>query len=269
MTVAGTPKSVPAKSGVLVEKRDGVLVVTINRPEVRNATDFYAARELTRALTELDTDPEVAVGIVTGAGGTFSSGKDLKAELDGRPAPEDGLTEFEPPTRVRVRKPLIAAVEGYALGGGFDLVLACDMVIAAENAVFACTEVARGFVASEGGAARLPQRVPHSVAVELLLTGEPISGVRAAEIGLANRVVPAGQALAAALDLAQRIRRNSPLAVLATKEALRERLRAEEEQAFEIQDAIFGPVLAAEDGQEGARAWVERREPVWRSRWLP
>ncbi|MFE6054254.1 crotonase/enoyl-CoA hydratase family protein [Kitasatospora sp. NPDC056446] len=255
------------KPSVLTEVRDGVLIITIDRPEVRNATDFHAARELTQALERIDADPAVAVGVVTGAAGHFSSGKDLKAAVAGTSAPVDGSSEFTPPTRVNVRKPLIAAVEGHALGGGFDLVLACDLVVAAEDARFTCSEVTRGLVASEGGAARLPRRVPYSIALELLLTGSPVTGIRAAEIGLVNRVTPAGGALAGALELAQEIRRNSPRAVLATKEALRAAVEAEEKETFLLQDAIFAPVLAGPDGEEGARAFLERRAPRWRSSW--
>ncbi|MEU3412237.1 enoyl-CoA hydratase-related protein [Streptomyces sp. NPDC006658] len=255
------------KPSILTETRDGVFIITINRPEVRNATDFYAARELTRAFARLDADPEVAVGIVTGAGGHFSSGKDLKAAVAGNPPPADGETEFVPPTRVEVRKPLIAAVEGHALGGGFDLVLACDLLVTAEDAVFTCSEVSRGLVASEGGAARLPLRVPYAVAAELLFTGTPISGIRAAEIGLANRVTPSGGALEGALALAQEIRRNSPRAVLATKQALRAATLRIEEEVFNVHDEIFAPVLAGPDGEEGARAFLESRAPRWPSSW--
>ena len=255
------------RPSVLTETRDGVLIITIDRPEVRNATDFHAARELTLALERIDADPEIAVGIVTGSGGHFSSGKDLKAAVAGTSAPVDGTADFTPPTRVAVRKPLIAAVEGHALGGGFDLVLACDLVVAAEDARFTCSEVTRGLVASEGGAARLPQRVPYSIALELLLTGSPVTGVRAAEIGLVNRVTAAGGALAGAIELAQEIRRNSPRAVLATKEALRAAVADDEQKVFVLQDAIFGPVLAGPDGEEGARAFLEHRAPRWQSSW--
>src|SRR5690349_11437444 len=199
---------------MIVERRDAVLLLTINRPRVRNALDAKLSHELAVALDGLDSDAGLRVGILTGAGGTFSSGMDLKAfgagerpVVDGR-----GLAGFaqRPP-----RKPLIAAVEGYALAGGFEVVLACDLVVAARDASFGLPEVKRSLLAAGGGLIRLPRRIPHHVAMELALTGEPIGAERAAALGLVNRLTEPGGTVAAALELAEAIAANGPVAVVA------------------------------------------------------
>src|SRR3954451_23649380 len=195
---------------VLTEERGGVLVVTINRPEARNAINGAVARGIAAALDRLDDEDGLRVGGLTGAGGVFSSGMALKGFLSGDvPVVEGrglgGLTERPP------RKPLVAAVEGDAVAGGFELVLACDLVVAGEGSRFGVPEVKRGLVAGAGAALHLPQRIPQAIALEMLLTGEPITSARAAELGLVNRVVPDGTAVDAAVELARTVAANGPL----------------------------------------------------------
>lgn len=250
---------------VLVERRAGVQVITINRPKAKNALNAAVAQGVAAAVDELDADPELRVGVLTGAGGTFSAGMDLKAFLTGEsPAIEGrglcGITQTPP------RKPLIGAVEGWALAGGFELLLACDLVVASESAKFGVPEVKRSLVAGAGAALLLPRRVPFALALELLLTGDPLEAHRAAQIGLVNQVVPEGQALEAALVLAGRIAENGPLAVAATKEVARRSADWTLEQGWEEQTTIMAPVFSSEDAREGATAFAEKRPPVWKAR---
>jgi enoyl-CoA hydratase len=250
---------------VLVERRDGVQVVTINRPEARNALDRAVAERVAAAVDELDADDELRVGVLTGAGGTFSSGMDLKAFLRGEsPAIEGrGLCGI---TRTPPRKPLIGAVEGWALAGGFELLLACDLVVAAETARFGVPEVKRSLVAAGGAALQLPRRIPFAVALEMLLTGEPLDAPRAAQLGLVNRVTAEGGALGGALALAATIAANGPLAVAATKQIARSSADWTLEQGWTEQDRLVQPVFGSEDAREGAAAFAERRPPVWKGR---
>jgi enoyl-CoA hydratase len=250
---------------VLVERRGAVQVVTINRPQARNALDAAVARGVAAAVDELDETDELRAGVLTGAGGFFSAGMDLKAFLRGEtPAIEGrGLCGI---TRTPPRKPLIAAVEGGALAGGFELVLACDLVVAARGARFGVPEVKRSLVAAGGAALLLPQRVPRAVAVELLLTGEPMDAERAAAVGLVNRVVDEGTALDAAVELAGVIAANGPLAVAATKEIVQSVPAWGPEEMWARQDQVIAPVFASEDAREGSVAFAERRPPVWRGR---
>jgi enoyl-CoA hydratase len=250
---------------VLVERRDAVQVITINRPQARNALDAAVARAVAEAVDELDESDELRVGVLTGAGGTFSSGMDLKAYLRGEtPAIEGrglcGITQTPP------RKPLIGAVEGWALAGGFELLLACDLVVAAESARFGVPEVKRSLVAAGGAALQLPRRVPYALALEMLLTGEPLTAPRAAEIGLVNRVTPDGGALDGALALAATIAANGPLAVAATKAVARGSIDWSFAEGWQQQAALIGPVFASEDAREGATAFAEKRAPVWKGR---
>jgi enoyl-CoA hydratase len=250
---------------VLVESRGAVQVVTINRPQARNALDAAVARGVAAAVDELDATDELRAGVLTGAGGFFSAGMDLKAFLRGEtPAIEGrGLCGI---TRTPPRKPLIAAVEGGALAGGFELVLACDLVVAARGARFGVPEVKRSLVAAGGAALLLPQRVPRAVAVELLLTGEPMDAERAAAVGLVNRVVDEGTALDAAVELAGVIAANGPLAVAATKEIVQSVPAWGPEEMWARQDQVIAPVFASDDAREGSVAFAERRPPVWRGR---
>jgi enoyl-CoA hydratase len=250
---------------VLTEERDGVLVITINRPEARNAINGDVARGIAAALDRLDGEDGLWVGVLTGSGGYFSSGMDLKGFLAGDvPIVEGrglgGLTEKPP------RKPLVAAIEGYAVAGGFELVLACDLVVAAEDARLGVPEVKRALVAGAGAAIHLPRRIPLAVAMEMLLTGEPITAARAAELGLVNRVVPTGTALEGAVALARDVAANGPLAVAVTKQIARSAQDWTFEEGWHKQAELMGPVFVSEDAQEGARAFAEKRAPVWKGK---
>jgi enoyl-CoA hydratase len=250
-------------SPVLTERRESVLIVTINRPEARNAVNRAVAEGIAAAMDELDGDRGLRVGILTGAGQSFCAGMDLKAFVAGeRPHVEGrgaaGLVQRPP------AKPLIAAVEGYAVALGFEILLACDLIVAAADARFGLPEVKRGLVAAGGGLIRLPKRMPYHVAMELSLTGDPIAADRAAALGLVNRVAPPGGALAAALELGGAIARNGPLALAATKRIVASAQDWADAEAWEHQAAFVGPVFASEDAREGATAFAERREPVWR-----
>jgi enoyl-CoA hydratase len=250
---------------VLVERRGAVQVITINRPEARNALNGAVAAGIRDAADELDGTDELRAGVLTGAGGTFSSGMDLKAFLKGEvPSfPGRGLCGI---TQTPPRKPLIGAVEGWALAGGFELLLACDLVVAGASARFGVPEVTRGLVAGAGGALLLAQRVPRALALELLLTGDPIDAGRAAAIGLVNRVVDEGRALAEAIALAERIAANGPLAVTATKQIALGGSDSSPERRWDEAARLMGPVFTSEDSREGARAFAERRPPVWQGR---
>lgn len=248
---------------VLTEVSDGVAVITINRPEARNAVNGEVARGIAGAVDDLDARKDVQVLILTGAGGTFSAGMDLKGFLSGdSPAFEDrgfgGIVQRPP------AKPVIAAVEGYALAGGFELVLACDLVVASEAAKFGLPEVRRSLVAGAGGLLRLPKRIPYHVAMEIALTGEHYPASRLYEAGLVNRLVPAGQALDAAKELAGRIALGGPLALTATKRVVVESADWSAAEAFDRQAKVIAPVFTSADAREGALAFAEKRAPVWK-----
>lgn len=260
---APAPKQSTAE--VRVEVHDGVLLITIDRPKARNAVNENVARAIADAIEQLDSSPALKVGIITGAGGTFCAGMDLKAFVRGeQPVVEGrgfaGLVQ-QPP-----RKPLIAAVEGYALAGGFEIVLACDLVVAARGAWFGIPEVKRSLVAAGGGLLRLPRRIPYHVAMELALLGNHVSAERMNELGLINRLVDDGAALGTALDLAREIAANGPLALTASKKIIVESADWTEEQAWIEQERIAQPVARSEDAREGAVAFAEKRPPVWKGR---
>ncbi len=242
---------------------DGVLVITINRPEARNAINYETALAMAKEFERLDADDSLALGILTGAGGTFSSGMDLKAfaATGQRPLVPGrgfgGLCEKAP------RKPLIAAVEGYALAGGCELALACDMIIAAENANFGLPETKRGLVPSSGGMLRLPQRIPHHIALEVILTGEMLPAQRAHHFGLVNRLVEPGKALEGALAMGRVIAQNGPLAVQAAKEIISASKDWRQSDMFDLQRPRTAPIFASADAKEGATAFAEKRKPVW------
>ncbi|MGW1915324.1 crotonase/enoyl-CoA hydratase family protein [Streptomyces sp. NPDC002076] len=254
-----------APAMVLHERRGGVLTLTINRPAQKNAVDHEVAVQLAAAVDLLDADPELSVGVLTGAGGVFSAGMDLKAFTRGELPVLPGRG-FGGLTRAAVRKPLIAAVEGWALGGGFEMVLACDLIVAAEDARFGLPETTRGLVAAEGGLVRLPRRLPYHVAARVLLTGEPLTAAEAKQYGLVNELTPPGTALTVARELAERVARNAPLALAAVKEVLRETQGLNESDAFTRQDEITSGLATSEDAREGARAFAEKRAPVWHGR---
>lgn len=251
---------------VTVEIVDRTQIITVNRPQARNAINYEAAHELAAAFDQLDANDDVAVGVLTGAGNTFSSGMDLKAfALNGqRPLVEGrgfaGLCERPP------RKPMIAAVEGYALAGGFEMALACDLIVAANNASFGLPEVKRGIVAGSGGMLRLPSRIPYHLAMEVVLTGEMLPAARAHEHGLVNRLVEAGQALQVALELANIIAANGPLAVQTAKKIVTESRDWRQADMFDLQRPRVAHIFVSEDAKEGATAFAEKRKPVWRGK---
>ncbi len=252
-------------TGVLVEQRGATLVVTINRPQRRNAVTRQVSEGIAAAMDRLDQDEELSVGIITGAGGSFCAGMDLQAFLDGeRPEIEGrgfgGITEKPP------RKPLIAAVEGFALAGGCELALACDLIVAAEDAFFGLPEVSRGLVAGSGGLVRLPRRIPPAIALEYALTGARLPTQEAHGWGLVNRITVSGEALAGALALAASICANGPLAVAMTKRIVMESPNWPQAELWSRQAPLVDAVLASEDAREGALAFAEKRAPVWLGR---
>ncbi|MGB1543988.1 crotonase/enoyl-CoA hydratase family protein [uncultured Spongiibacter sp.] len=248
---------------VIVAVEDGVMLITINRPEAKNSVNLAVAKGIAAAMEELDSNDEIRAAILTGAEGTFCSGMDLKAFVTGElPIIEGrgfaGLVEAPP------RKPLIAAVEGFALAGGFELAISCDMIVSAGNAKFGIPEVKRGLVAGAGGLLKLPRQIPRRVAMELALTGDAIDAQRAYDLGLINRVVEAGTALATARELADKIAANGPMAVLASKQIMNESEEWSSEDMFKKQNDIALPVFASKDAIEGATAFAEKRPPQWK-----
>jgi enoyl-CoA hydratase len=249
---------------VKIEIIDRIQIITVNRPQARNAINYETAHELARVLDEMDANDGVAVAILTGAQGTFSSGMDLKAfaQSGQRPLVEGrgfaGLCERPP------RKPIIAAVEGYALAGGFEMALACDMIVAANNASFGLPEVKRGIVAGAGGMMRLPSRIPYHIAMEAVLTGEMLPASRMHGYGLVNRLVEPGEALNAALELARIVADNGPLAVQTAKKIVTESRDWRQADMFDLQRPRVAHIFASADAKEGATAFAEKRKPVWR-----
>ena len=248
---------------IVTDVADGVAVITINRPEARNAVNGEVARGIAAAVEDFDARRDVSVLVLTGAGGTFSSGMDLKGFLAGDApiAPGRGFGGIveRPPA-----KPVIAAVEGYALAGGFELVLACDLVVASEAAKFGLTEVRVGLVAGAGGLIRLPRRIPYHLAMEIVLTGEHFPVARLASVGLVNRLVPAGEALTAAKELAAKIALGAPLALAAAKRVIVESADWPSGEAFARQGEIIGPIFRSKDAIEGPTAFAQKRQPAWR-----
>jgi enoyl-CoA hydratase len=250
---------------VLTERRERVLVVTLNRPDRRNAVNSELARALATALDELDADASLAVGIITGAGGYFCAGMDLKAFADGDMPWIDGRG-FGGMTERASDKPLIAAVEGFAVAGGLEIALACDLIVAAKGAKLGIPEAKRSLVAAGGGLLRLPRMLPRNIANELALTGDPITAERGYELGLVNRVSEPGAALEAAVELAATIAANGPLALAASKRILRDSVDWPQSEAFELQRAIWEPIFGSADAKEGAAAFAGKRPPVWQGR---
>jgi enoyl-CoA hydratase len=242
-----------------------VAVVTINRPVARNAVNEAVARGMAAALDELETRTDVQVIVLTGAGGTFSAGMDLKGFVAGENATAGGRGFGGIVTRPPA-KPVIAAVEGYALAGGFEIALACDLIVASEEAMFGLPEVTRGLVAAAGGLLRLPRRIPYHLAMEIALTGERVSAARLEQAGLITQLVPAGQALDQARQLAFRLAQNAPLALEATKRIVAESADWPSTDAFARQNEIAAPVFTSADAMEGAAAFAEKRPPVWRGK---
>jgi len=250
---------------VLTERRDRVLLITLNRPEARNAVNLAVAEGIAAALDELDADDALTVGILTGAGGGFCAGMDLKAFVTGE-SPWVGDRGFAGIVQRGSRKPLIAAIEGFAVAGGFEIALACDLIVAARGAKLGIPEVKRSLVAAGGALLRLPRRMPYGLAMELALTGDPVDAERAQELGVVNRLAEPGAAVDAALELAASIARNGPLAVAATKQVLEGQLSWSEEEFWTKQGEVTGPVFASADAREGATAFAEKRDPVWQGK---
>ncbi|MCB1694676.1 MAG: crotonase/enoyl-CoA hydratase family protein [Pseudomonadales bacterium] len=250
---------------VAVDIADGVMTITLNRPQAKNAVNKAMADGISAAIDELESNPDLRVAIITGAGGTFCSGMDLKAFVTGElPVVEGrgfaGLVEY------LVKKPVIAAVEGYALAGGFEVAISCDLIVVSEEAKFGIPEVKRGLAAAGGGLIKLPKQIPARIAMELALTGDFISAQRAYELGLVNQVVPAGTALEAARALAARIAANGPLAVAASKQVVARAQDWDSGQMFAEQLKIVLPVMTSQDAIEGATAFAEKRTPNWQGK---
>ena len=252
-------------SSVLVAREGAVLVITINRPQARNAIDRATSEAVAAAMDLLDADASLTLGILTGAGGHFCSGMDLKAFLRGERVelPGRGLAGIveTPP-----RKPLIAAVEGYALAGGCEIALACDLIVAAEDASFGIPEVRRGLMAGSGGLIRLPQRIPRQIAMEYALTGAMMPATEARQWGLVNRLTAPGKALEGALELARTIAANGPLAVQVSKQVVTQAPGWPDGEIWERQRTLLEQVIASQDAREGALAFSEQRAPVWSGR---
>lgn len=248
---------------VLYTAEDGVAVITINRPQAKNAVNAAVARLVADALDDLDSRADLRVGIITGAGGTFCAGMDLKAFMKGEVPVVDGRG-FAGFAERGPAKPLIAAVEGYALAGGFEAVLGCDLVVAAEDSKFGIPEVKRGLVAAGGGLLRLHRRIPRNIAMELALTGDFVGGPRLAELGLVNQVTPSGKALEGAKQLAARITPNAPMSIAVSKRVIAESDDWSADQMWDRQNEVTGPVFVSHDAMEGAAAFAEKRRPEWK-----
>ena len=249
---------------VLMSEEDGILVVTINRPEAKNAMTKAAAEGIAAAMDRLDSDDNLRVGILTGAGGTFCSGMDLKGFLRGESPSIEGRG-FGGIVQKPPEKPLIAAVEGYALAGGLELMIACDLVVASAGAKFGIPEVKRGLVAAAGGVMMLPDQIPERIAMELALTGDFIDAARAYELGLINRITD-GEALAAAKELAASIVANGPLAVRVSKQVIKQSRGWPMDERYTRQTQLIAPVFVSEDAREGAAAFAEKRAPNWKGK---
>lgn len=258
---------------VVVDVRDEVMLITLNRPEARNAVNLAVSSAVGQALYDANLDATVRAVVITGSGSTFCAGADLRALADGQPVmPTDGPASawgFAGYVAHTIDKPTIAAVNGPALGGGVEIVIASDMAIAADTAHFSLPEVRRGLFAGGGGPFRLPRQIPEKVAMEMLFTGDQLSAHRAHGLGLVNHVVDQGDVLSAALDLAARIARNAPLAVQASKRLARGIIDGavlDEAGSWARSDSEARDIFATWDVSEGLRAFKERREPRWEAR---
>lgn len=249
---------------VLTEVQDGVLIVTMNRPEAKNAMNKAQAEGISAAMDRLEADSDLRCAVLTGAGGTFCSGMDLKGFLRGeRPSIEGrgfgGLTEWTP------SKPVIAAIDGYALAGGMELAMSCDLIVANAGAKFGIPEAKRGLAAAAGGLIKLPRQIPPRIAMELALTGDFVDAKRAYELGFVNRIVD-GPALEGALELAKAVAANGPLALIASKAVIRQSHTWSDAEMWQKQAGIVMPVFASEDAREGAAAFAEKRKPNWQGK---
>jgi len=248
------------------EIRDRVAVITLDRPEARNAVDHQLAVDLQSAIDKLEADDSLWVGVITGAGPAFCAGADLKAVASGKADLATDRGGFAGIVRRERTKPIIAAVEGPALAGGFEIVLACDLVVAGSNARFGIPEVKRSLIANAGGLIRLPRAIPRNLAMEMALTGDPISAETAHHHGVVNRLVEAGGALDSAIALASEISANAPLAVRASRQVIIEGALLDDDEAFALSAEVASDVFRSEDFQEGPRAFIEKRAPNWLGR---
>jgi enoyl-CoA hydratase len=254
-----------ASEPVLIERRGSVLLITLNRPEVRNAVNAALAEGVAHGLDELDNDDSLSVGIITGAGGFFCAGMDLGAFVKGE-SPWFGDRGFAGIAQRASRKPLIAAIERFAVAGGMEIALACDLIVAAKGAKLGIPEAKRSIVASGGALLRLPRRMPYHVVMELAMTGDPLPAERFHELGVVNRLSEVGSAVDVALELAAELAKNGPLALAASKQILQQQFDWSTAEMWERQAEIAGPVMSSEDAREGASAFKEKRNPVWRGR---
>jgi enoyl-CoA hydratase/carnithine racemase len=251
-TVAGM------SDAVLTETRGRVLLITLNRPDAMNAINTDLAQGLLAAVAQLDGDDGLTAGVLTGAGRGFCAGMDLKAFLtDGMPK---GFNEF---LTAGARKPLIAAIEGFALAGGLEVALTCDLLVAAKGVKLGIPEAGVGLFAAGGALLRLPRRVPYGVAMEMALTADPMSAEQAHEYALVTRLAEPGSAVDVALELAERVAKNAPLSVAASKQILRETQGRTEAEFWEFQAPLLRDVFTSEDAKEGPRAFAEKRAPNW------
>ena len=249
---------------VLTQVEDGVLIVTMNRPEAKNAMNKAQAEGIAAAMDRLDAEDDLRCAILTGAGGTFCSGMDLKGFLRGeRPSIEGrgfgGLTEWTP------KKPVIAAVDGYALAGGMELALSCDLIVANSGSKFGIPEAKRGLAAAAGGLIKLPRQIPPRIAMELALTGEFIDAARAYDLGFVNRIVE-GPSIDGAKELAKAVAANGPLALIASKAIIRDSHSWSDEEMWKNQASYIAPVFVSEDAREGSLAFAEKRKPNWQGK---
>jgi len=250
---------------VLTEIDNDLMIITLNRPAARNAINAAVAQQLAAAIEKLDNDPHIRVGILTGAQSTFCAGMDLKAFVCGENVVLEGRG-FAGIAEAPPRKPLIAAIEGYALAGGFELALACDLIVAGSGSKFGIPEVTRGLAAGGGALLRLPRQMPYRIAMELALTGAIIPAEKLLQVGLVNKLVPDGDPLQEAKIMARTIAGNSPLGVAASKAVIQQSLDWPLDQMFRNQDGILDGILTSADAREGAIAFAEKRKPVWQGK---
>jgi crotonobetainyl-CoA hydratase len=260
----------PGSDVVLFARRGHLAIVTLNRPEVLNAVNGDMTRRAGEILDEIDGDPDIRVAIITGSGRAFCAGADLKAIVSGAPGQRPvSAWGFCGVTQHVISKPLIAAVNGLAYGGGLEIAMSCDLIVASSSASFGLPEVKRGIIAGAGGLVRLAEQIPPRLAMEIAITGDPISAARAAELGLVNAVTEPGRLMDEAVALAGRITANAPLAVQSSKRVLQRIVgtaRPEEALAWALTSVEAAAVRASQDAREGPRAFAEKREPVWTGR---
>jgi len=251
---------------VRFERRGGTALLTLNRPDARNAISPEVSQAMAAALDEIEADKDLRVVVLTGAGDVFSAGADLKVVAQGRGMEiARGKGGFAGIATRNFPKPVIAAVNGPALAGGFEIVLSCDLVVAADTAKFGIPEAKRGLMAAAGGLIRLPKRVSLAIALELAMTGDPIDASRALDLGLVNKVVPRARVIDEACALADTIGENSPIAVRLSRQLVREAAELSEDDGWKRTNELAVEIFASGDAVEGATAFAEKRRPVWKS----